>query len=70
MEAAADLFEGCEVIVEMRVDDIDILHLQSLERAVQTLPYVLATDQMVGVDVRLRSDAYLGGDDHLLPRYA
>ena len=31
MKAATDLFEGCEIVVEMRVDDIDVVELQSFE---------------------------------------
>ena len=31
MEASADLFEGREIVVEMGVDDIDVVELQSFE---------------------------------------
>ena len=66
MEAAADLFEGCEIIIEMCVDDIDILHLQSFERALEALSDMFAIDEHVGVDIRIGGDSDLGRDDDFL----
>jgi hypothetical protein len=70
MESTTNLLEWGLVVVVVSIKDVHVVQLESFKAALNTLPDVLATDQNLRVDIRLRSSADLSRNYHIFSRHA
>ena len=69
MEAPTNLFNRGEVILEVGIENIHVVHLESLKTAIEAFLDVFAGDEVVGVEILDGCAADLGGHDDLLSRH-
>ena len=68
VESTTYFLEWSEIVKEMCVYYIYIVHLKSFQGAVQALFYMLAVDDVIGVDIGLGGDTNLCGNHNFLSR--